>query len=423
MKKEEQITQETVEDLEVVDQKTINDGISSLTNNLANSRSAINTTVITSRRLTLPQLQEINKTGLFLRILALKTDSVMKNGWVFKDKDKSEEFYNKHKAEIKKAVRAMFGYGRGLLVIISKNETTDTPLNKSSLSNYRVKAYTGDMVTATTVDFDVSSERFQKPETYLVRDKTYHHSRVIDFTYVDPPELLSAEYQFGGISEAEQIYPQLIADGIIERAAPTMLDKSATVVYGIKDFRTGVTGDQEKSMLKYIAATEDLRSIYGATVIDSEDTISTVTQNLANLNDTNDISLQRMSLVSAIPKSIFLGEGTSGFGTSAAVEKNIWNETVEGYQEQYVIPRITEFMDIFELSAPEIKPDQNITALERTEFQSKILDNATKMNNLGIQLNISKYLSDNGFDIDENADVEPVKTDNNEAKPIKQGLI
>ncbi len=416
MKNSKQTKQKVVDSKIVKKNVVAKDGIASLTNKLANSRSALNNTVVTSTRLLPQQLQEVNKTGLFLRILALKTDGVIKNGWVFKDEDKSEDFYNKHKVEIQKAVRSMFGYGRGILVIISENESLSTPLSELSLNNYRVKAFTGDMVTATTNNFDVSNVRYLKPETYIVREAVIHHSRVIDFTYVDPPELLSAEYQYGGISEAEQIYPQLLSDGIIERAAPTMLDKSSTVVYSIKDFRDSIKHGKEDKMLKYLSMSENLRSIYGATVIDSEDTVSTITQNLSNLNETNEISLQRMALVSAIPKSIFLGEGSSGWGMSAAIEKNVWNETLEGYQEKYVIPKITQFMAIFGLSAPEIKPDQNITALEKVKFQREVLNNVPLMRAAGLDTN--KYLSDNGFTVDENAKIEP-KLDKNEEKPVK----
>ncbi len=392
--------------------KSFTDSLRSAVSNLMNRRSAINTNVITSQRLPLHLLREINRTGMYKRIISLKTDGVMKNNWVFKDEKESAEFYNKHKAEIYEAVQSMFAYGRGLLVIVSENEPSSTPLNPSNLVNgrYRIKSYTGDMITAQGVNFDVSSERYHKPDTYYVQDEIIHHSRVVDFTYIKPPELIAGQYHYGGMSEAELIYPQLISDGVVERAASTMLEKSSSIIYKMKDFRDAVAKGKADKVISFINASEDMRSVVNSTVIDSEDDIVTVDQQLNNLPETNKISLQRIAMISSTPYSILLGEGSPGFGTSAAVEKTVWNETLEGLQERYVIPKITEFMAIFGLSAPERKPDQNITALEKVKFQKEILGNIPLMTAAG--LDTSKYLSDNGFIVDENAKIE--------AKPVNK---
>ena len=56
--------------------------------------------------------------------------------------------------------------------------------------------------------------RYNQAQDYYVRGNKVDVSRVIDFTYVDPVDTDKGTYQYGGISEYELIYEQLINDGI-----------------------------------------------------------------------------------------------------------------------------------------------------------------------------------------------------------------
>lgn len=368
------------------------DGLKSFVNSLTNQRNALNTNVVVNnQRLSLPMLRDLNKNGLYRRVVGLKSGHSTKSGFNFDD-DPSQEFYKTIAPEVVNAVNNMVGYGRGVIVLISPSEPLSEPL--LSTKNLKIKSFGGDMVTAVSASFDLLDERYMKPDFYMIREKQVHHSRVIDFTYEKPPEIELPLYFYGGISEAELIYPQILADGIVERAVPSILEKSATFLYKIKGFKAALTAKTEKNIVRHISTSENLRSIYGAGIIDTEDEVQVINQTLTNLQESDLITLRRIALVTSIPLTILLGEGAKGLSNDTDTEKQVFNEMIEALQTKYILPPLGDFMETMGYKRPSIKVGQNISALDKTKMDGQILDNAIKLYNMGEDH--QSYLNENG---------------------------
>ncbi|HSH52205.1 MAG TPA: hypothetical protein VK982_10835, partial [Bacteroidales bacterium] len=180
------------------------DGIKDIYNDLINQRNVLNKSMMTHNRVGYEELRAIYKSGLGSKIVRIKSGYALKDTILF-ESEKQEKFYKKYlEKEIKKAARYMIGFGRGILVFYEKGEDLAKPRTKPfNPSNFNVKCFSGDMVTAVSPDLNLMSDRYNKPLFYSVRGVQFHYSRVIDFSYYEPTELELPYYQYGGIAEFE----------------------------------------------------------------------------------------------------------------------------------------------------------------------------------------------------------------------------
>jgi hypothetical protein len=376
------------------------DGIVNLYNSLANTRSATSSNVVQSQAIPFQQLNQIYKSGLGSKIIRIKAGYSLKNGTLnfSNDNDIDKDFYNKKLAKkVKKAWRWSLVFGRGIVVINDGNDLS-LPL-EGNIDKDRCKfdVFSGDVVSVVSYFRDLSSENYMKPEFYNVRGFNFHHTRVIDFTYVEPIENDSPIYNYGGISEFELIYNQIINDGVIERSSASIVEKNSSFFYKIKGFKQSLANKQEESILKFYSLAEDKRSIYGAGLIDSEDDVLSVNQSLTNLKDADDISLRRIALVTGIPLPMLVGEQVEGLGSSGDQEKTSFNEMLEILQDEYLIDPINSLFEKLGMEQVEFKEGQNTTPLERIEYEEKAIGNAMKLYDLGYD--IEEYLMDKGLDV------------------------
>jgi hypothetical protein len=227
------------------------------------------------------------------------------------------------------------------------------------------------------------SDRYNKPLFYSVRGVQFHHSRVVDFSYYEPTELELPYYQYGGISEFELIYEQLVNDSVIERACPSMLEKSSTLFYKIKDFKINMQAGQDKAQKEYFKQLEDRRSIYGAGLLDADDDAFTVSQVLTNLPEIDTIGLRRIAMVTGIPLAQLIGENVKGLNSTGENELKIFQDTIETIQADYLENPINQVFSLFEFPEISFKENQGGTPESRIEYEAKALNNALILWQLG----------------------------------------
>ena len=377
------------------------DGLTSLTNNLANKRNSFNNNSICSTRLTYKEMNEIFKTGIGNKIVRIKNDTAYKEGLNFKNKEDQTFFDENLKKWVREASKWLLTFGRGVIVVIEPNKSVSDPISGTVNRNTALlQVFDGSIVTAQSTNRDLKSPLYQKPEFYQIRGEKFHHSRVIDFTYVRPIETDLPSYDYGGISEYELIINQLINDGVIERAAPSILDKNSSLFYKVKGFKEALKTGKEKEMLKYFSLLEDHRSVYGAGLLDSEDDATVVNQTLTNLSETDTITLRRLAMVTGIPLSVLVGESVKGLNASGENESDTFNSTIEALQNNYYLDPISRLCEIYGLGIPTFNQPEQMTPTEKALFEEKVLDNALKLEALG--QDSEAYLIDKGFEVSEN---------------------
>ena len=370
------------------------DGIVDLYNSLANNRNATSNNIISSNRVDDSQLNEIYKTGLGNKIVRVKAGYALKSNALNFSSVEDKTFYlAKLEAKVKKAFKWSLVFGRGIIVI---NDGTDLslPLEDVIRGNVKFDVFSGDMISVTSYEMDLSGSRYLQPEFYNVRGYNFHYSRVIDLTYVEVTDQDAPTYNYGGLSEYELIYNQIVNDGIVERASASILEKNSSLFYKIKGFKTALENKQESNLVKFYKMAEDRRSIHGAGLIDSEDDVVNVSQSLTNLKEADDISLRRIALVTGIPLPMLVGESVVGLNSAGTQEKTSFNEMIELLQQDYLVAPLNALFGKLGMSTVSFKDNQNVTPLEKVEYETKVIDNAVKLNDMGYDA--ETYMKEHG---------------------------
>jgi phage-related protein (TIGR01555 family) len=370
------------------------DGIVDLYNSLANDRNATSNNVVSSNKVDDTQLNEIYKTGLGNKIVRVKSGYALKSNALNFSSIEDRTFYlAKLEAKVKKAFKWSLVFGRGIIVI---NDGTDLslPLEDVIRDNVKFDVFSGDMVSVTSYEMDLSGTRYLQPEFYNVRGYNFHYSRVIDLTYLEVTDQDAPTYNYGGLSEYELIYNQIVNDGIVERASASILEKNSSLFYKIKGFKTALENKQESNLVKFYKMAEDRRSIYGAGLIDADDDVMNVSQSLTNLKEADDISLRRIALVTGIPLPMLVGESVGGLNSAGTQEKTSFNEMIELLQQDYLVAPLNALFGKLGMSTISFKDNQNVTPLEKVEYETKVIDNAVKLNDMGYDA--ETYMKEHG---------------------------
>ncbi len=372
------------------------DGMKDFLSSLTNTRSARGRNSFVPTQINEGELKAIYKSGTANKIFRLKTSSALSNSIIF-ETDEDERFYTKRvEKAVKKACMFQLGFGRGIVVIHEQGAILSDPLKDGwNRKKFKLDVFSGDMVTASDISTDLANDRYYKPTYYVVRGHSIHYSRVADFTYVEPVEEEAPTYRYGGISESELIYDQLVNDGVIERASASIVEKSSTFFYKIKDFKQNVMTGKAEGVLAYYREMENARSIYGAGIVDSEDDAFSVSQALSNLKEVDDVSLRRLAFVTGIPVSILVGDNNKGLGSSGDNDQKTFNDTIQSYQEFYIIDPLNELLEKLGLNPIKFKEEQARTPLESANYEKVILENASVM--LAMGEDFDTYLTEKGI--------------------------
>lgn len=369
------------------------DGITSMVNSLTTRRNSLTNNRVTSSRMDDNEMRHCYRTGLGNKIVRLKAGNALADTLQFETDQDKEEYQARLEKVVKQASKFMIGFGRGIVILYQRGDDLSTPLPQGvNPGRLMCRAFSGDMVTTADVSIDLTSERYNKPLRYVVRGQMVHWTRVIDFTYVEPVENESANYQYGGVSEFELIRDQMVSDGIVERASARIVERNSTFVYKIKGFKEALRQGREGDMIRYMGATEDARSIYGAALLDSEDEAESVDQTLTNLADVDNITLRRLAMVTGIPLAILVGENVQGLNSTGDNEMQVYQDMLEQLQGDYLREGIARLCEFYGIGFKGFKDNQGETPYARVEYEAKVIDSALKLYNMGEDA--SRYLQD-----------------------------
>ena len=374
------------------------DGITSLYNSIANKRNTTSNNMMFSLPMTDNELSEFYKSGIGNKIVKIKSSYALKTDALnFRNLDEREFYIDNIEPKFKEALQWAMVFGRAIIVI-NDNSDLSKPIGTVDKSSIKLDVFSGDMVSISDVDLDLLSPRYLKPKEFLVRGQSFHHSRVIDVIYLKVTEIDKPSFRYGGMSEFQLISDQIKNDAIIERASVSLLEKSSSLFYKIKGFKNLLRSKQEQDLVNYYRTSEDNRSIYGVGLMDADDSVEVVSQSLTNLKEVNEMALRRIALVSSIPMPMLIGENVKGLNSSGTQEKTMFNEMIELVQQDYVLSPLNELFKILGLKKIRFKENQNVTPLEKIQYETQAIDNALKLNDLGFDFN--DYLQEKGLDIE-----------------------
>ena len=372
------------------------DGLRSFASSLINSRTATAQNTIEAHRVDESELRQIYRTGLGSKIPRIKIAYALKNTLQFESEADQELYDIKLKKPIRDAAKWMVAFGRGIIVVHQRGDDLSQPLQPGiDPKSCILSVFSGDIITATDVDRDLQSPRFYKPRIYNMRGALVHYSRVVDFTYVEPPHFDAPQYRYGGISEYELIYEQLVNDGVVQRASPRVIEKASTLFYKVRGFKDAMRVGEEKNMVDYFSRMEDIRGVMSAGLIDAEDELEVVTQTLTNLSDADQITLRRLAMVTGIPLAILIGENVKGLNSTGDNERQIFQDMIETLQDEYLLAPINQLLTKLGMDRAKFRENQGESAVVRMDYETKAITNAMNLHAMGEDY--ERYLRDKGI--------------------------
>ena len=368
------------------------DGVKSLVSSLINQRLVTSQNVIVSVALDAATLRQTYRHGIMNKIVRLKSGHALKNTLQFESTE-DEKYYDLHLAnKVKRTTKWMLAFGRGVVVLHRKGDDLSTPLGPITPDQLQIEVFSGDMITVGDIERDLDSPRYYKPIRYNVRGIAIHWSRVVDFTYVEPPELDAPSYMYGGVSETELIYEQLIADGIVQRASPKIIEKASIIFYKVAGFKDAMREGRESDMKTYFTEMNSIVGLYSAGLVDKDDEIQVIQQTIANLADADQITLRRLAMVSGISLTLLVGESPKGLGATGDNERAMDQDMIEALQSDYLLEPINQIMRLCGKGVVTFKENQGETPTGRIEYETKAIVNAKALWEMGEDYRL--YLED-----------------------------
>lgn len=363
------------------------DGIVNIANKLMNKRNATTTNVVAHKRLTHEEMDAIALSALGVKIRSLKVNAALDDTIQFANDDQRDFYLNRLSKSVKLASGRMMDHGRAIILINEMGSTDHkTPMSKPP-KKFKLDVFDGRDVMPQDINLDLNSPNFKKPEYYSINGVLLHHTRVVDFIYVRPPTQLEAEYNYGGVSEWEILHQQIIADEVVQRACPRIIEINSTLYHQVSGFRNAVQAGQDDSLIKYHTAVASIRGIWGDGIVDADDTITAITQNLSNLADVDQITIRRLAMGSGIPITELMGEAASGLNATGKTEANMKLKMISNFQHEFLIDPINELLTKLGEPPIEFKDNQNDDPKAKADTEKVIIDGAAVLYGMGEDAN------------------------------------
>lgn len=363
------------------------DSIVSIANDLVNTRNGISSNKFSNEHVDDVELTNMYNSGIGGKFVNLKASYSLSDTIKFDNKSDAKKYRKKLSRKVLKATKSMLTYGRGIIVLWYPDEVDGDYLSKElklrENKEPMCKAISGDVVFN---GFEASNKamfNFVSKGHYIVNGVPVHKSRVIDFVSEGISERENMQAGFRGVSELKRIYPQVMVYEVIHRAIATIIERGSTVYYKISDLRDAISEGAEEVIKGYVRTAENMRSIYGAGIVDAEDDVVSVSQVVSNLSEAENIAVRALSLVTSMPPSILIGETVGGLNSTGDEERNAFQDSIETFQDDLLIEPISRLCTIYGINNIEFKENQLESATSRLNFETKAIDNAVKLNAMG----------------------------------------
>ena len=261
----------------------------------------------------------------------------------------------KLRTKLSKAMKAARMYGTGLLILMTKEASPDTPLNISRMMP-------GDLANILVIDrFDAQvigkdndpySMNYGRPTFYRITLKRggsfdVHHSRVIRFDGIKPvtDNSWSSYDEDWGVSPLIPVITEILQDSNVAKGVAHLVNESSIAVQKVEGFEDAISGSGDETSLydRQLEVTR-LRSIFRTVYMDSEDEYSREDVTFSGLPDVMDRNAMRLSAAADIPATRFWGKSPQGMNSTGKSEERNYSLKVASDQENM----LTEPLDIID---------------------------------------------------------------------------
>lgn len=205
------------------------------------------------------------------------------------------------------------------------------------------------------------NQRFYEPDGWQIGGLFIHWTHIFIFRNGPLADTLKPTYFFGSVSLCQQIYNRVYQFERIADEASLLALTKRTIVY-----TTDLSAAAAKGQ-KFIDTMEEkkaLRTNYATEVIGTDDKLTQLDTNLADLDENIMAQAQYVAAISRIPASLLLQTPPRGFNATGEYEESNFYSFVEDLRENDGTPFLTRHYQI--LIRSEIVPRFGVTPFDVT---------------------------------------------------------
>jgi uncharacterized protein len=392
--------------------KPVKDGLINLVNALSSKRDVTNPFAnfyTSGANLNYAQCENIYLTSwIAKKIVEIPTEYMFKNGFTFKIDGQPK---------IEKAVLDLFDeldlmdkvkvcernkriYGGSVLFVKNPYQDLLKPFDPTACN---VAPRSIDFVPvdlsyiAVTPVIDIISSGYFEPKTLNMAGLSCDASNCVIFKGVQVPKRRMPEFRYIGMSVFQNIFQAMIMDDYISKGIANMVWRNNRWYYKIDGLAEIAKEGNENVALTRLSLVEDSMNILSAGIIDKNDDIELISQSFSALPDIDKRSLERLASASNIPATVLLGKSPDGMNSTGESDLENFYNYVEAEQKE-IIPQMKKLFNVLisMVTGKELpftfefnKPNQ-ISHTKQMELDGKALDNASKMDTMGVPEHIIK---------------------------------
>lgn len=196
------------------------------------------------------------------------------------------------------------------------------------------------------------------PQMWYVMGQEVHVTRLMKFIGHQVPDLLKPAYSFGGLSMTQMGKPYVDIWLQTRQSVADMIRSFSTMVLKT-DLQTLLQNGSAADILMRMGMFNILRDNQGAFVVNKEtEDFTNVSAPLAGLHELQAQAQEHMSAVSRIPLVKLTGISPSGLNATSEQEIEVYDDTIEAYQNRFLRPNLERVINFQQLSLfGEIDPE------------------------------------------------------------------
>lgn len=393
-----------------IQHKKVDDTLISLNNALASRRDSVsifNNYYSAETTIDPAQLENIYLSNwVAKKIVEIPIEYMFKNGFTVKIDGYPEvekevmRLYEKHfnngkENLIKKTLKDRDIYGGSVILVKNFMQDPMMPMD------YQMLGLNAENIRFTERDYSylainphvhITEPDFFLPKTISMAGITADVSNYIVFYGVHVPTRRIPNFKYLGMSVYQNIFQAMIIDDYVNKGIANLINRGNRYYYKMKGFNDMVKQKTHTMTLDRLSLLEDQITLLSAGVLDSEDDIIMVQQSFASLPEIDLRAIERLSAATSIPATILLGKSPDGMNATGQSDwENLYN-WIEAQQAR-VKPQMEQIFKILCCMATrgtvlplvfEWNKPHNVNPKDEADTETKVLDNALKMQSLGL---------------------------------------
>ena len=300
-----------------------------------------------------------NECGIGRQAVGRVVDDAFRKGFNISN-DRLSDIFSELKGSNKFRLAHLWGrlFGGSLIVMVINDgaDSMTKPINKFKVKSVEaLRVYDRSEISIISRNNNPLNKNYGEPEVYRVTSVTgsydVHYSRCIRFGGIDTDNVTKNQNDTWDNSALRPVYDSLMSHLSVLGSGEQIMDEFVIGVLKMKNLmQLSATEQGEKTIIKRLELTDESKSNENTVVIDG--TEEDYTKHISSISGFKEVIEAWMSEVAGscvpvMPQTVLFGRSPAGQNATGDSDIRLWYDGVATYQKNEVLPKLTEFFNIF----------------------------------------------------------------------------